>query len=198
MKPISCLFAILLAGCATVSVGTQISPAQIGTKYARLSGYMATRGAAPGGRHTEEMPHGVRHDALIDEATLASVQQSETCVDVVVRTSIDHDEPLEQYETKFEFDSHATRAVVEDEKVTVIDYTFQGVRNVVSAEGVSATAYLALNITQPTEQIVRVIERRGRFCGSGGTASSVYLELVHPRWDVAAYHYHLGFNWRIR
>ena len=96
------LVLVLLVGCATVKVGTQISPGQIGTKYARLTGYMATRGAAPGGRHTETAPAAIRHDAILDEATLASLTPNQTCLDVVIRTAIEHDEPLEQYGITFQ------------------------------------------------------------------------------------------------
>ncbi len=193
------LVLVLLVGCATVKVGTQISPGQIGTKYARLTGYMATRGAAPGGRHTETAPAAIRHDAILDEATLASLTPNQTCLDVVIRTAIEHDEPLEQYGITFQLNGAPSRAIVENERVTVVDYTYEGMRNLVSAEGVAANEYLGLNIAAPAERIFRVIERRGQICaGVGGAAASVYLELVHPHWDVAEYHYHLGYEWRVQ
>jgi hypothetical protein len=191
--------AMLVTGCATVKVGTQISPQQVGTKYARLTGYMATRGAAPGGRHTESTPRAIRHDALLDEATLQSLSPVQTCIAVVVRTSIANDEPLDQYKTTFQFNGVTSRALIENERVTVVDYTYEGVRNVVSAEGVAANEYLGLTISAPAEKVFRVIERQGQLCaGVGGAVSSVYLELEHPSWDVAGYHYHLGYDWQVR
>ncbi len=192
-------FVLLLVSCATVKVGTQITPAQIGTKYARLTGYMATRGAAPGGRHTETAPAAIRHDAILDEATLAALSPSQTCLDVVVRTAIEHDEPLDQYGITFQFNGTPSRAIVENERVTVVDYSYEGMRNLVSAEGVAANQYLGLNIAAPAERVFRVIERHGQICaGVGGAVASVYLELVHPRWEVAEYHYHLGYEWRVQ
>jgi len=67
------LVVLVLGGCAVHTVSTSIRQDQIGSKYARISGYMATRGAAPGGKHTEETPGSIRHDSILDEAVLASV-----------------------------------------------------------------------------------------------------------------------------
>src|SRR5262245_9818119 len=101
MRSTSSLALIFALGCAH-TVSTSLQRDQVGTKYARISGYMATRSAAPGGASTEETPGSIRHDVILDEATLATIDPRETCVDLIVRTASGHDEPLDQYAPEFE------------------------------------------------------------------------------------------------
>src|SRR5688572_7148546 len=186
------LLCLLGAGCAAHTVSTSLPANQIGTKYARISGYMATRGAAPGGKHTELTPGSIRHDVVLDEAVLAKVDAGETCVDLVLRTASAHDEPIDQYSPKFEIDGRETRAVIESEVVSVYDYNFTGQREVASIQGVTANDFLAMSVSAPSEEIFRVIERRARVCGAvGGNVRAVKLDVTHPSWDVADYNYHL-------
>ncbi|MCA9565730.1 MAG: hypothetical protein KC561_19670, partial [Myxococcales bacterium] len=49
-------------GCATTPTTRSISSAQLGTPYARLTGYMTESGSE------EEVPGSVPHDAVRDEA----------------------------------------------------------------------------------------------------------------------------------
>lgn len=189
---------MVLGGCAH-TVSTDLRVDQIGTKYARMSGYLATRSAAPGGAHAEQTPGDIRHDVLLDEATLASLTPSETCVDLVLRTASEHDEPVDQYQPTFEIDGKATRGVIDSETVSVYDYAFTGQREVASIEGVAASEYVSMAVTQPAEQIFRVIERKARICaGIGGPIGNVKLDVTHPTWDVADYNYHLDFDWRLQ
>lgn len=186
------------SACARTRVETTIRPDLIGSKYARVSGYMATRAAAPGGRHTEETPGDIQHDVIRDEATLARVTATETCVDVVVRTARGHDEPLEQLAPTFEIDGSEHKAIVENEIVSVYDYNFTGRVETVSVEAVAASTYLGMSVTEPSEQIFRVVERRGTVCAPrGGQVREVALDLTHPYWNVADYNYHLVFAWKI-
>jgi hypothetical protein len=241
MRPLLVLVLPVL-GCAH-TVSTTLRHDQIGTKYARISGYLATRSAAPGGTHTEGTPGAIRHDVLLDEATLAKIDGQETCVDLVLRTDSAHDEPVDQYRPSFEIDGTAQRGVIERELVSVYDYSFTGVREVASVEGVAANQYLGMSITQPAEQVFRVIERelvsvydysftgvrevasvegvaanqylgmsitqpaervfrvierRAMVCGGrGGNVKTVRLDVTHPSWDVASYHYHVDFEWKL-
>lgn len=190
--------AVLLAGCAAHTVSTNLRRDQVGTKYARISGYLATRGAAPGGVHTEETPGAIRHDVILDEAVLAKIDAGETCVDLVLRTDSAHDEPVDQYQPTFEIDGKKTRGVIESEVVSVYDYNFTGQREVASVEAVAANQFAGMTITAPAEQVFRVIERRARVCGAiGGSVRAVTLDVTHPSWDVADYHYHLDFAWKL-
>lgn len=189
---------VLTSACARARVETTIRPDLIGSKYARVAGYMATRAAAPGGRHTEETPGDIQHDVIRDEATLARVTATETCVDVVVRTARVHDEPIEQLAPTFEIDGKEARAIVENETVTVYDYNFMGQVETVNVQAVAASAYLGMSITEPAEKVFRVVERRGLVCAPiGGPVRSVALDLTHPYWDVADYNYHLVFAWKV-
>jgi hypothetical protein len=191
-------FAAAAAGCAAHTVSTSVRADQVGTKYARISGYMATRGLAPGGVHTESTPGAIRHDVILDEATLAKIDAREICVDLVLRTSSAHDEPFDQYRPSFEIDGRALRGVVESEVVSVYDYDFTGAREVVGIEGVAANRYIGMSVTQPTEQVFRVIERRGLVCaGRGGPVRDIRLDMTHPSWDVLSYHYHIEFHWQL-
>ena len=192
------LLTLILAGCAAHTVSTNLRRDQIGSKYARISGYMATRGAAPGGKHTEETPGSIRHDSILDEAILAKVDAQETCVDLVLRTASGRDEPVDQYQPSFEIDGKTTRGVIENEVVSVYDYNFTGMRETAAVEGVAANQFIGMSLQQPTDQIFRVIERRARVCGGlGGNVRHVKLDVTHPSWDVADYNYHLDFDWKL-
>jgi hypothetical protein len=199
MKLACCsLAALCLLGCARTRVETNIRPDLVGTKYARITGYMATRGAAPGGRSTEETPGDIGHDAIRDEATLMKLTPSETCAEVVIRTDRAHDEPIEQLVPTFEFDGKAQKAIIEDEIVTVRDYSYMGRVETLAVEGVAANTYLGMSMTEPGEQVFRVVERRGLVCAPvGGGAKEIALDLTHPYWNVAEYHYHLVFAWKV-
>jgi len=186
-----------LAGCGhTAGIGLRRD--QIGTKYARITAYFATRGAAPGGTHTEETPGNIRHDVIIDEATLASISPGETCVALVVRSDSSHDEPLQQLNPTFTIDGIEHRGVIEEELISVGDYAYTGERTVFALEGVTADAFLGMALTEPTQNVFRVIERRGRVCaGSGGAPRSVSLDVTNPSWDVADYNYYIEFEWTL-
>ncbi len=197
-KLVAVVLVVGAGACSRTRVETTIRPDLIGSKYARITGYMATRGAAPGGRHTEETPGDIQHDVIRDEATLARVTPSETCVDVVVRTARVHDEPLEQLVPTFEIDGKEMKAIVENETVSVFDYNFMGRVETVSVEGVAASSYLGMSVSEPAEKIFRVVERRGTVCAPhGGQVKEVALDLTHPYWTIADYNYHLVFSWKI-
>ena len=189
---------VSLTACARTRDETTIRPDLIGSKYARITGYMATRAAAPGGRYTEETPGDIQHDVIRDEATLAHVTPTETCVDVVVRTARGRDEPIEQLAPTFEIDGAEHKAIVENEMVSVVDYNFMGQVETVNVQGVAAASYIGMSVTEPAEKVFRVVERRATVCVPvGGTPRSIALDLTHPYWTVADYNYHLVFSWKI-
>jgi hypothetical protein len=187
---------VLAAPACAHTLGSAVRADQIGGKYARITGYMQTSALAPGGTWTEETRGAIRHDVILDEATLVKIA-GETCVDVVVRTESARDEPLEQLKPTFAIDGEAARGVVESEVVSVYDYGFTGTREVVGVEGVAAEKFVALSVRQPEEQIFRVIERRARLCAGRGARSDVELNLEHPSWGANADAYELDFAWRI-
>lgn len=190
------VLAMCILGCGNATLGTSLRPEQVGTKYARVSGYMQTSSLAPGGTWTEETPGDIRHDVVLDEASLVKVA-GETCVEVVTRTDSARDEPLEQMKPTFTIDGEETRGVVESEIVSVYDYTFTGSREVVGVEGVAADKFVGLSLRKPTELVFRVIERRARLCAGRSARSEVELNLEHPSWGANADAYELDFAWRM-
>ena len=196
LKSIATL-SLLAAACAAHSVSTTISRQHIGTKYARISGYFATRGAAPGGSHKESTPGSIRHEVVLDEATLSLSTPAESCFDVVVRMGSAHDEPLQQLQPTCNVGGGDIRAVVDSERVSIYDYSYTGTRNVVEIQGVAASEFFGLSISEPTEKVFRVIERQARLCCPVG-GNKISLDLTHPDWDVADYNYHLVFKWTLR
>jgi hypothetical protein len=191
------LGAAALLACAGPKVSRSISAEQVGTKYARLTGYFATAKAAPGGRHEEGVPGHLQHAIILDEATLMRQMPGESCVAVVVRTESQYDEPLEQLGPSCEVGGKGAPVVVEDEMVRVVDYTYEGMQPVIQAEGVAASAYAAFSLSQPAEQTFRVIERTATLC-CGATAPTLALTLDNSRREVADYNYKLTFEWSVR
>jgi hypothetical protein len=187
-----------LTACAGPKVSRSITAAQIGSKYARLTGYFATAKAAPGGRHEEDVSGHLQHDLVLDEATLMSQTSDETCIAVVVRTESQHDEPLAQLSPSCAVAGRGAPAVVEDEMVRVVDHGFQGMAPVVQAEGVAGSAFAALSISAPAEQTFRVVERTARVCCGAGGGGSVSLKLDNARREVADYNFTLTFEWNVR
>lgn len=189
---------LALAACSGPRVTRTITPAQIGSKYARITGYFATAKAAPGGRHEEGPPADLQHDIVLDEATLLTLSPSEACAALVIRTESAHDEPLEQRAPSCAVGDRGAPVVVDDEVVTVVDHGYQGMAPVVLVEGIAASQYLGMSITQPADQVFRVVERRARVCCGAGGRGPVVLALDNSRWEVADYDFSLTFAWTIQ
>jgi hypothetical protein len=187
-----------VSGCSGPKVSRSIGASSVGTRYARLTGYFATAQAAPGGRHEEEVPGRLQHDVVLDEATLTRLTPNETCFDVIVRSESAFDEPLEQLAPTCTMHGASQAAMVDAEKVTVVDYSYVGMQTVVQAEGVAASAYLGLSIEQPAEKIVRVVMRRAAVCCPGGGLGTVGLALDDSRREVAEWDYTLAFEWTVQ
>jgi len=192
------LVVLVAAGCAGPKVSRTIGAAQVGTRYARLTGYFATAKAAPGGRHEEGVPGQLQHDIILDEATLASLAPAESCFDVVVRTESQYDEPLEQLSPGCSFAGKSVPVVVEDEVVSVTDHPYEGMQTVVQAEGVAASQYVGMSLAQPAEKVFRVVARHGRICCAAGGRGTVTLSLDNARREVADYDYKLAFEWTVQ
>lgn len=194
----SSLLAILLLSACAHTISRDIRTDQLGTKYARISGYLRTSGAAPGGAVEEQTPGHIRHDVLLDEATLMSIANGEACVNLVMRTASQRDEPIEQYNPTFVFNGRNAATVVEDEEVSVYDYDYTGEQETLSLEGVAAGRYMGLSLKEPAERVFRVIERRATVCGSlVESPDRVQLQLTHPNWDFVDWSYGVEFDWNL-
>jgi len=129
------------------------------------------------GSPSESAPGQVTRASLLDEARIAKIGDDEICFDVVVRTAVSMDTALS--EMRLLVNDKAAR-IAEDEKVSVHDHTFSGERDVLVANAVTKDAFAALRLTEPVENIFRVIERRGRVCRTGPyeKAKEIALEVI--------------------
>lgn len=171
---------------------------KIGTKYARLTGYFGTSNWAPGGRHEESTPGQIRHDRIRDEATLMRMADGETCVAVMIRTESKHDEPLEQLAPKCKSDKGNGDAIVENERIRVVDYDFKGMSPVVQADGVAADNYMGLAISKPTDKIFRVVERQASVCCLVAGHKKLELHMENKRWTSYSATNRIEFVWNFK
>ncbi|MBT8495348.1 MAG: hypothetical protein KJO07_20035 [Deltaproteobacteria bacterium] len=180
------LAALALACGSTVS--RAIPRAWIGTPKARLTTYLKAVD------NVEDTPGSIRHDVIRDEAVLAKLGGGEVCFDVVVRTSSQYDEPFDQLEPT----CGSEKAATESELVSVFDYTYTGQVEKLNVQGVAASEFVGLSISEPAEQIFRVIERKGRLCCVAPQGNEVELELTSPRMTYNNMSYSQTFQWEIR
>lgn len=185
----------MAVSCATNVKKASLNKAQLGTKYAKQTGYFA----ACGTMCIEEQTKGsIRHEVIRDEATLASVGSGETCFDLVIRTSSTHDEPIDQLEPACILDGAEARAVVDTETVTVRDYNYTGQVETIRAEAVTQQAFLDFSLTEPQEMIFRVIERDVRLCCGSEASREVRLRMANPNLRVGASRSLLDFSWQMQ
>ncbi len=167
------LITVGATSCSYSGVDRTITPDQIGTYDARLTGFMQY------GRSTsiqENTPGGISREAVINEATLISVDDTQACVDLLMRVSVNLDLPLSSYE--IEIDGITAHPGPED--VEVLDYQFTGQRDVVSFDHYSQDRSGSFRITEPEDRIFRVVERRAEVCGPHNQDASIELTLVTP------------------
>jgi hypothetical protein len=188
------LFLLLIAACASSVRNATLSRANIGSKYARQTGYFAACGA----RCDEETTRGgIRHDAILDEIVLAKVDDRETCFDVVVRTEEGKDEPLTELEAQCEIDGSSNANAIESEVVSVFDHNYTGQQNVAVVEGVAASEYVGLAMSRPAEMVFRVIERRGQICCARPATAGAALKFRNKHFDYGASKGRLEMRWKL-
>ena len=185
---------VIAAGCRPSPKQRALSADQIGSAYARLSAYMQGRG---GETYQEDTPSNIRHSVILDEAVLASIGGSESCFEATIRTASGYDEPLDQLSPRCTIDGMEHDAIVRDETLTVVDYSFTGHENVVVAEGVAVGEYLGLQISKPTEKIFRVIERNATLCCPATPERQIGLEMYNARMGVNN-DYGVAFVWNLQ
>jgi len=188
------LLLVVVAACASSVRQANLSRSNIGSKYARQTGYFAACGA----RCDEETTRGgVRHDAILDEIVLAKVDQRETCFDVVLRTEESKDEPLTELEPQCEIDGASNASAIEAELVSVFDHNYTGQQNVAVVEGVAASEYVGLSMSRPAEMVFRVIERRGQICCARAAGTSASLRFRNKNFDYGASKGRLEMVWKL-
>jgi hypothetical protein len=183
------LLVLLSTGCAHAPL---VPRAWIGTTNARQVRYLHLAS------FVEDTPDAVVHDAILDEAQLASFEGGTACVDLVERTSVAYDEPIANLQPLCR---GAVRqpAAVANEKISVKDYDFTTQQVVARVQELTPFGYSQTKIVEPTEVTFRVIERRARLCCPVGDDDVVRVLVKNSRMrvnDVGA-SYGEEFAWRI-
>ncbi|HUS31554.1 MAG TPA: hypothetical protein VMZ53_23775 [Kofleriaceae bacterium] len=185
---------LVIVGCASASRETTMPRANIGTKYARQTGYFASCGA----RCDEETTSGgIRHDSILDEVTLAKVDAQETCFDVTIRAEESKDEPFSEIHPQCSIDGGSQQSAIESELVSVFDYNYTGQQNVAVVEGVAASQYLGMAVSKPADMVFRVIERKGMICCGRPASTSAALEFRNAHYDYGASKGRLQMRWKL-
>lgn len=169
-------FVLLFAGCGYRGKEQVLTAADLKVpERTKITNYMDApiRPLQP----SEKPPEQVSRASLLDEARIAKIGDDEICFDVVVRTQVDLDTALS--EMRLLVNGKPAR-LGEDERVSVHDHTFSGERDVLVANAVTKDAFANLRLTEPTENVFRVIERRGRICRTGAysAAKEITLEVI--------------------
>jgi hypothetical protein len=188
------LLLLIVGGCASAVRETNLSRANVGSKYARQTGYFAACGARC---DEEETEGGIRHDAILDEIVLAKIDPQETCFDVTLRTHESEDEPFTELSPSCEIDGGDQQAAVENELVSVFDHGYSGQQNVAVVEGVAASQYIGMTVTKPAEMTFRVIERRGSVCCPKPATKQAALKFRNKHFDYGASKGRLEMVWNL-
>ena len=185
---------LVVCACASSVRETTLSRANVGSKYARQTGYFAACGTKC---IEEETEGGIRHDAILDEIVLAKIDAQETCFDVTLRTHESDDEPFTELSASCEIDGGDQQAAVENELVSVFDHAYSGQQNVAVVEGVAASQYIGMAVSRPAEMTFRVIERRGSLCCPRPAAKRAALRFRNKHFDFGASKGRLEMVWNL-
>ncbi|HEU4610500.1 MAG TPA: hypothetical protein VFS15_00430 [Kofleriaceae bacterium] len=188
------LLMLVVCGCASSVRETKLSRANVGSKYARQTGYFAACGTECIEETTEG---GIRHDAILDEIVLAKIDPQETCFDVTLRTEESDDEPFTEISPSCEIDGESQQAAVENEMVSVFDHNYSGQQDVAVLEGISARRYIGMTITRPAEMTFRVIERHGSVCCPKPATRQAALKFRNKHFDFGASKGRLEMVWNL-
>jgi hypothetical protein len=188
------LLSVAVVGCASSVREASLAKANIGTKYARQTGYFAACGAKC---VDEKTRGGIRHDAIIDEVVLAKVDANETCFEVIVRTEESKDEPFTELGAECEIDGASQPTSIESEVVSVFDHAYSGQQSVAVVEGIAASQYIGMEVTKTAEMVFRVIDRRGAVCCARPATSSARLRLRNAHFDIGVSKGRLEMVWKI-
>ena len=186
------LAAVAITGCgyrakSRVVLASQIhDPAQ-----SKLTNYLSA--PARPGMAAEQAPGPITRAVLADEAWIEKLDAATLCFRVVLRTASTLDTPLGDWKIEI----NGEEAWADPETISVRDFAYEGSREVVVADAVTANAFAALRLSEPTEEIFRVIERRARICAPKPESSELELSLAITQDD------HRGswgatFAWQLR
>lgn len=189
------LVVVAFAGthCGGPSVERALPASWVGTEKAKIAVYMGYA------NFREEVPAGIRHEVVRDEATLMRSAGGETCIQLIERTSQDGDEPLDELEPRCEVSGHSATAVVSHETVSTQDYPFVVTPDLVNAQGYTPNG-APFNFSmkgRPEEQVFRVVERSAEVC-CPGAGRNVELRLKSSRMEYNHASFTQRFTWKVQ
>ncbi|MGE0545919.1 MAG: hypothetical protein AB7O24_23210 [Kofleriaceae bacterium] len=167
-----------VVGCSYRERARVVRPTDVGTVTATITNYMS----APRrfGSPSEDTPSGISREAIVDEATLMSLTPQGVCVGLTMRTAVDLDMPLSDWN----FSLNGQTVYPSNELVTVRDRHYQGEQDVVVADAVTPSMLASLRITQPTNAVFRVFSRSAQLCTNAPLGERVvHLEVERPMDD---------------
>lgn len=132
------------------------------------------------GSPSEETPSAISRSAIVDEVRIARRTPGDLCFDVILRTHVALDTPLSEWNVKI----NGAKAYFGEEAINVRDYFYTGERDVFVAQGATANAFASMRLTEPTENVYRVVERSARVCSAEASGTKLSLELELPMDDL--------------
>ena len=194
---------LIVLGCSSLvfatahcggSAGRIVPAASLGSERAKLGMYMGCFD------HEEQVPEGVRHDAVRDEAVLVKSRDGETCFHVLERTAQDDDEPLDALRPLCRIEGHKADGVVANETIATQEYPYTARTERVSARGYSPVSGRAFNFSlqgPPEQRVFRVVERSGDVC-CPGAGRRIELRLRSSRMQFNNASYGQRFAWTVQ
>lgn len=181
---------LLAAGCSYRQRDRVITAADVAEGRTKLTNYLHAP-LRPG--QPSEQPWGqITRAAVEDEASVTKADDKTVCIHIVERTH----EGLDMSLASWNFRLDGAQVNIENEKVAVSDWQWNGQHDVLVAEAVTKEAFAQIKLEATVEKVYRVYERSGDLCGPRA-ASDVVLEVELPQDD------HKGswgerFVWKLR
>lgn len=182
------------AHCGGPAAERNMPAAWVGSEKSKLALYMGYVD------RQEEVPAGVRHDAVRDEAVLMKSADGETCFSVVERTSQDEDEPLDALRPVCEINGKKVEAVVAKEQIATQEYPYTASTEAVSAQGynpMNGRSFILSVRGAPEQRSFRVVERSGELC-CAGAGRHIELRLKSSRMQFNNAAFTQTFAWKLQ
>jgi hypothetical protein len=181
MSRVSALLAAVVVvasvGCSQGSYTRRerlIWPGAKGPEQSKITNYLTEKSTGS----PERVQGALSRAVITDEAWIRRFDQR-LCFDLIVRNNTGLDAPL----TDYNFSVNGHPVYVGEEMISVHDYTVDGERDVFAAQGLTATAFASLRVTEPTTETFRVIERHAVVCAPRLPMKGrpIMLSMVLPR-----------------
>ena len=165
---------LVFAACAGKARYFSVEPKDLGSPRAKATAYF--------GGHKEMVPPELPHDIVLDEATLMASADGAVCMDVILRTFVGFDEPIDRLEPWCKVDGDAQDVHIEEIARQQRDYQFVGTFDKAKLKAMGRAGMVNFSQNEQRPSIFSVIERRANVCCHGTMmARSLVFELKNPR-----------------